>query len=71
MAKQEAIGRAVTSMIDALKTDGPDILKEKTPSNEERLQAPGGKPPPDPKLAPRIIKAARSISSSTTATPSD
>jgi hypothetical protein len=49
MAKQEAIGRAVTSMIDALKSDGPDILKEKTPSNEERLQAPGGTPPPDPK----------------------
>ena len=49
MARQEAIGRAVTSMMDALKTDGPEILKEKTKGGEERLQAPGGTPPPDPK----------------------
>jgi hypothetical protein len=49
MAKQEAIGQAVTSMMDALKTDGPEILKEKTKSGELRLQAPGGPPPPDPK----------------------
>jgi hypothetical protein len=49
MAKQEAIGLAVQSMIKALLSDGPRILATKTPAGESRLQAPGNTPPPDPK----------------------
>ena len=49
MAKQEAIGQAVISMMEALSSDGPRILATTTPAGEPRLQAPGGAPPPDPK----------------------
>ena len=49
MAKQEAIGLAVNTMMTALLSDGPRILASKTPAGELRLQAPGAAPPPDPK----------------------